>query len=191
MCIHRIVILVASLVLAGPATGQWSENGRPAAETSWRKADGDLGAMLMITDDLQSFLDQWSKPAAPGYRPNISTTDEASRGDTVAAVVLFTSCARSESGSCLAVVDFRVVRPDGTVYAEHAGAPLWDEAPPPTGHLQLGISQLAFEIEPDDPFGEYRIETRVRDLVALRTVTLVRSIAVVQGAPHVPTDARP
>jgi len=173
-----IVVLLCILATATAAAGQWSRNGQKVDDTAWRKSDGDFGAMLLVTDDYDSFVEQWEKPAAPGYKPYISTTDRAARGDTVMVVILFQGCAAAESGSCQAVVDFKVVRPDGTIYADHEGAPLWEGAVPPAGTLQLGSSQMGFQVELDDPLGEYRIVTRVRDTVSKRTLTLTRPLTV-------------
>jgi hypothetical protein len=172
--------LLASVLLLSAATahGQWRQNGDVVPDQAWRKSDGEFGALLLLTDKPDTFLEQWSRPAAPGYAPNIKTVTEARRGDVVAAMILFTRCAPATSGRCASIADFRVIRPDGSIYAEHPGAVLWREAPPGKTALQLGEAHLAFGIEQDDPIGVYKIHATVRDLIGKRSVALVQELTV-------------
>jgi len=172
-----------ALLGAAAAQAQWQEDGQQANESAWRKSDGDFGAMLLVTDQLQAFLEQWNRPPSPDYQPNISTADEAPRGGTVAAVVLFHGCAAGEQGTCRSVADFRVLRPDGSVYFAHENAPIWQDLPPARGAIQLGLAKLAFQVKDDDPLGEYTIETTVRDEVKDRTVVLTQPVRVVEALP--------
>ncbi|HEM45492.1 MAG TPA: hypothetical protein ENO23_00435 [Alphaproteobacteria bacterium] len=149
-------------------------------DVPWRRSDGPFGAMLLITDEWLAFEEAWDHPPSSDYRPHISTTETAARGDTVSIVILFQGCQANPSGACQALADFRIVKPDGSVYADHPGAPLWSETPPRPGHLQLGAAQLHFEIEPNDPIGRYAIEVRARDMVAIRNVALVQHLEVIE-----------
>ena len=180
----RTLLASVLLLTAATAHGQWRENGEVVPDQAWRKSDGDFGAMLLLTDEPAAFLERWSRPAAAGYRPNIKTVTDARRGDVVAAMILFMGCAPDASGKCEASADFRVVRPDGSVYAEHPGAELWHEAPPGKTALQLGVAHLAFEIERDDPIGVYKIYATVRDPIGKRSVALVEELAVAPSLPE-------
>lgn len=113
----------------------------------------------------------------PATRP-VSRVSEAVRGDVVAAVILFSGCASDGVGRCNTLADFRVLRPDGSVYAEHADAIVWRQAPVDGSGLQLSQAHLAFEIEPEDPVGVYEIHATVRDLIAGKSVALVQTLAV-------------
>jgi hypothetical protein len=165
-------------MLAATASAQWQSNGERVADEPWRRSDGDFGAMLLLTAHPDEFVEQWNRPAAPGYQPRIRTVTEAARGDVVSALVLFARCADDASGACWSEVDFRVVRPDGVTYAELEGAVVWKSKPPPETQLQLAQDRLGFEIEPDDPTGVYQIHATVRDMVSDRSVHLVQTLEV-------------
>jgi hypothetical protein len=176
------LLAIGAVLLAGSASGQWQQNGEPVPDEPWRRSDGDFGAMLMLTDRADDFLAQWQQPARPGYRPSLHSVSEARRGDTVTALILFTRCEASVLGECRSDLDWRVVRPDGSLYASHREVELWNAPPPPRGALQLGAGELTFEIERDDPFGRYEIHADVHDRVGDRRVSLVRVLTVLGEA---------
>ncbi len=137
--------------------------------------------MLLITNDPDGFFEQWSKPPSPDYKPHMSTVEKANRGDTVMAITLFAGCKTDELGNCDCEIDFKVLKPDGSLYSEHSNAELWIEKPgPPKGSLQVSHSNLGFEIEADDPIGEYVFEVTVRDNNALKELILKQQILVVE-----------
>lgn len=182
-------ILGCILLCAFTASAEWFENGVEVSDEAWRRSDADFGAMLLLTDDLDDFLAQWSRPAAAGYRPKISTTNAAAQGQTVTAIVLLHGCTPAESGRCRTVVDYRVERPDGSIYADSESVPLWVGEPPPGHNLQLGMARLVFEVEPDDPVGTYRIMARPRDLVSMRSMVLTQELRVEAASPSPRTSA--
>lgn len=146
--------------------------------------------MLLLTDQPDEFLEAWARPASPEYKPRMQRVFEARRGGIVAAMILFARCAPDASGNCRSVVDFRVLRPNGSVYAEHR-APLWEGPPPSPAALQLGISHMMFEVELTDPLGRYRIEAVVRDQVAKRSVSLLEELVVLEGPAEPPPRSVP
>jgi hypothetical protein len=154
-------------------------DGATAPREPWQRSDGEFGALLIVTDEIESFLEAWSKPPAAGYAPSIKPAERARRGGVVTAVVLFSGCAAAEDGNCRCDADLTVLLPDGSVYGEHRGVPVWDSAPPPGHNLQLSNGRLKFRIEDHDPLGTYRIQALVRDLVAKRSVLLEWKIEVV------------
>jgi hypothetical protein len=163
---------------AGPAdTAPWEKDGKPVGDEPWRRSDGDFGAMLFLTDQPKEFNEAWDRPAAPGYTPHMHTVSEAKRGDVVAAIVLFKRCSADPLGNCRSQVQYRVLRPDGSLYGEHT-ATLWNAPPGPLENLQRGNDQLMLRIEPNDPLGTYRIEAVVRDHIARREVSLLRELVV-------------
>ncbi len=157
---------------------QWREGGRIVPDTPWQRHDHDFGAMLLLTKKPEAFLDQWDRPSSPSYKPNISDTNEAVRGDLVAVFILFVNCAANPEGTCGAEVDYRVVKPDGSTYAEHKGATVWRSPPPPANSLQVAQDQLYMKVEPEDPLGAYRVEATVRDTVTGREVHLIQPLRV-------------
>jgi len=143
---------------------------------TWRASTGDFAAMMVFTDEPQKFLEEWSKP--PEAVPQISSVESAHRGDTVVAFVFFSGC-KANKGNCDCEVDFRLLRPDGSVYAEHSGVELWKRKPPPPGgNLQLSVANLGFRVEPLDPLGKYNLKASVHDRNAKLDLLLERKIEV-------------
>lgn len=59
---------------------------------------------------------------------------------------------------------FRVVQPDGGVYADTPPMAVWEDKPAPCGgSLQLSVQYLKVRIEPKDQLGRYVIYAQVRD----------------------------
>lgn len=152
--------------LALPVCAQWKRNFAPIADDAARKSSGDFGAQLFLTQDPQGFWEQWDRPPDPKNPPRIVTADSGCRGDVVMGVVLFSGCKADEEGECRSLVDFKVLRPDGSVYADLPGGELWNRPAMPTGYLQASVGNVAFRVEPDDPFGTYTIQATARDSVA-------------------------
>ena len=163
------------------ADAQWREGGEAVPDTEWSKSDGDLGAMLLVTDDPEGFFERWDHPPSPDYKPTLTTVSTVNRGDTVVAVVVFTGCAANADGNCQSEVDFTVLFPDGTVYEELKDGELWTDKPAPSvPRLQVSMANLGLRIEDDDPFGTYRMIAVVRDNVADRQLKLVQKVEVVE-----------
>jgi hypothetical protein len=162
--------LAGSLVpfFAPQQPGRWTQDAQPVPDVSWRKSSGDFGAMMLLTDRYQDFVKEWEKPDTPNLRP---PSGPLHRGQSIVAVVLFAGC-KAKNERCESTVDFRVLKPDGSTYAERSGLVLWDGPPPAGRNLQLSRANLGIGIEPTDPLGEYRITAVVADRVADAKVTL-------------------
>ncbi|MGH9749069.1 MAG: hypothetical protein ACRD6R_03995 [Candidatus Polarisedimenticolia bacterium] len=151
-------------------------------DTTWRKSAGRFGAMILLTDNPEEFLEQWNRPAAPGYKPQLRTTTATRRGGNVAAIIMFRGCKPDANGNCDAEVDFRLLRPDKTLYGEQKQAELWKGKPAPPGdYLQVGLGIFGIRVEPDDPFGTYTFEATVRDRLAKMQVVLTTELRVEAG----------
>ena len=179
MKLNSAAVLLAVMLAVTPVLGQGRSETGPVADNEWTSFEKDFGAMLVITDKHDEFVQAWNKPAAPDYQPRMSTVSQAVRGSTVVALVLFTNCTANEAGNCDSEVDFRVLRPDGSVYAEFANIELWKLKVPPKGVLSLGKAFVGFKIEMDDPLGTYRFEAVVRDKQANYRLALAQSLEVV------------
>lgn len=178
MAKRLMIFAVGFLLSAALAHGQWKQGGKDLPDAPWRKSVKDFGAMLLFTDKPDAFFEAWSKPD-PQYRPNISSPGQVRRGSTVVAVVVLTNCRSDDKGECNAEVDFKLLRPDGSIYGEHKGAELWQGKPAPhKGNLQLSVGNLAFGVEPDDTLGRYTLQALVRDKVANIEISLTQNIAV-------------
>jgi hypothetical protein len=176
-------LATAFILYAGFASAQWyegeGEDRTLASSEPSQGSDGDMGAMVFMTNDPEGFFKQWNKPPSPDYKPSIATVSEAQRGDVVMAVVLFSGCKPDQNGKCNSQVDFRVINPDGSIYSDLSGGELWVNKPAiPKGSLQLSVDNLGFKVELDDQLGEYRIEVAVRDLVSSSELNLLQTIVV-------------
>ncbi len=177
--VAAVVVIVACSLMT--AYAQWREGGGAVPDTEWSKSDGDFGAMLLVTDDPDGFFERWNQPPSPDYKPELTTASSATRGDVIVAVVIFTGCVANADGNCESTVDFKVLYPDGSLYADLERGELWMDKPatvPP--YLQVSVANLGLKIEDDDPFGTYRIEAGVQDLVAKRQLKLRQTIEVVE-----------
>ncbi|MCU7852827.1 MAG: hypothetical protein KZQ80_11485 [Candidatus Thiodiazotropha sp. (ex Monitilora ramsayi)] len=176
-----IHMFIALILFVGSTNAQWNEGEerRPVPDTPWRSSSGDFGAMLMITNDPDGFFEEWNKPPSPDYKPNMSTVSEAQRGDVVMAIILFSGCSADQVGDCNSQVDFKVYKPDGSLYSEHSNGELWSNKPAiPQGSMQVSVSNLGFKVELDDQLGEYRIEAVVRDMNAKKSLKLVQTFRI-------------
>ncbi|HEX4823809.1 MAG TPA: hypothetical protein VFV19_05825 [Candidatus Polarisedimenticolaceae bacterium] len=171
---------LASLVLiaigaTSPSGYQWYEDGKPVADTTWRKGWGQYGAMLHITDKPDELFAAWEKP---GAGVPVSITDVAERGKPVVGVVFFTGCSVNDSGNCDAQAVFQVFKPDGSPYGKEEKGVLWNRQPPTAGQLQLSVGAIGVRIEPQDPVGIYSIRARLHDVVSGAEVELTRTFRV-------------
>lgn len=166
-------LLAIFLLVAAPVFAQWNQDGKVVQDESWRKANGNFGVMLMLTDEPQKLMDDWKKPETP----RIKTTAVATREKPIAAVIFFTGCTELQ-GKCNAKVDFDVLRPDGSSYGSKSDASLWERSAPPARNLQLSEAYLGIRIEPQDPVGTYQVKARVRDLNANLDIDVSRTFVV-------------
>ena len=187
MKIKTAISGLAFMTLAGAVCAQWLEDGKPVADTSWRKAWGKYGAMLDLTDKPDELFEAWEKP---GAGVPVSTTDIAKRGEPIVGVVFFSGCAVNEAGLCDVEAIFQVFKPDGSPYGAEEKGELWSGKPPPTdGHLQLGVGAIGVRIEPEDPVGTYTVRAYLLDKVSRAEVELARTFRVqLAGGDQEPQD---
>lgn len=170
----RRILLVAAFLLLVPSIlpAQWNTDGAPVPDTSWRKSDGDFGAMLLLTDKPDEFFAAW-ETKSPGV--SMSETAVAKRGSPIVGVVVFTGCAPAKDGLCDSTVTYNVFKPDGTVYGEQQAGELWTgKPPPPKNGIQLSIGNMGIVLEPGDPLGTYVMRAEVHDRVSKKTLRLER-----------------
>ena len=182
-----ISLLLCLLIFSGNANTQWyageGNNRTPAPDTAHQASSGDFGAMLLITNKPDDFFEQWNQHASPTYKPNISTTNEAKRGDVVMAVILFSGCSANNNGNCVSTVTYKVYKPDGSLYTEPQKGELWSNKPAiPKGSMQLSVGNLGFKVEVDDQVGVYRIEAVVQDIISNKQVKLIQTITVTEAS---------
>jgi hypothetical protein len=155
-------ILFLVLLVTGSASGQWKKDGERVEDTADHKSVNGFGGHLIIVENPSEFMEEWLKPQTP----NITIATDVRRGVLFGAFVLFAGCKPDARGLCNAEVDYTIYKPDGSLYAERKGQPLWKEEVPPPPIIQLSRAILGFRMEKNDPAGEYKVKAKVSDLNA-------------------------
>ncbi len=155
---------VLFLILIGSSVtfSQWKQNGEHAADAPDRKDVRGFGGHLIVVENPRAFIQEWLKPETP----KIKSATLVKRDETLGAFVLFAGCKTDAQGACNAEVDYTIYKPDGSLYDERKGQPLWKEQAPPPPNVQLGKAILAFRLGKDNPTGEYKVKAKVSDLNA-------------------------
>ena len=162
-----IVLLTSSV-----AQAQWKKDGKPIEDSADRKSVGAFGGHLLVVREPKAFIENWQKPEPPRINP----VTEVQRGELLGAFVLFAGCKPDTQGRCNSEVDYSFYRPDGSLYAEQKGQPLWKEQAPPSRNTQLSRAILGIRMEKGDPPGEYKIKAKVSDLNAALSFELETKI---------------
>ncbi len=164
------LLAAAAIALPAPAGAQWFRDGARAPDQPWSKSEGNFGAMLLLSNEPDEFLDNWVQ-RTPGVR--ISTTRTARRGSPLAPFILFVGCMEDDQGGCHASFDIDVSKPDGTSLFRTPDLELWQRKPAPAeGTLGLSVGYAEIAVGDDDPLGRYLVRAEVRDEVAGITLTL-------------------
>jgi hypothetical protein len=156
------VVIFLLLIISSSASAQWKKDGAREEDAPDRKSINGFGAHLLVVENPRGFIEEWAKPETPQIDP----VTNVKRGVLYGAFVLFAGCKPDSQGRCNSEVDYIFYKPDGSLYAERKGEPLWKEQAPPGPNIQLGSAILGFRIEKDDPSGEYKVKAKVYDLNA-------------------------
>jgi hypothetical protein len=170
-------VVLAVLLGSTLPGGQAPRNGAAEPSTPWHKSAGEFGAMLLLTDQIEELQSVWNQPAS--RRPEFHSVSSMHRGGSVASVVAFRGCRAGQSGTCNAHVDFRLLRPDKSVYGEQKQVVLWKGQPQPIEQgFRLGFGAFGMRVEPDDPLGVYTFEATVVDRNANVKLVLTQELRV-------------
>ncbi|MDO6680581.1 MULTISPECIES: hypothetical protein [unclassified Shewanella] len=175
----KFLIFFISIVSFSAISEQWYENGEIAPERSFQGGIGDFGAMVFMTTNSQKMLDNWEVPTDGYY---VTNDEEVEKGQPIEALVVFYGCKANEKGNCVAEVDYRIVKPDGSVYTEIKDTELWKNKPAmPEGQLGLAVDRVGLIAELGDPVGVYTVELVIRDLVSNNEFPLYSSFKVIEA----------
>ena len=155
--------LLLILVVASPSFSQGARNDRPVGVVTDRTNVKGFGARLIVVENPEQFVQEWLKPEIPKIKRWSAT--EVKRGDSLGAFVMFLGCRTDAQGICDSEVDYTIYRPDGSIYDERKGQPIWKEASP-APNLQLSRGSLGSRFGKDEPPGEYKVKAWVSDLNA-------------------------
>jgi len=158
--ISRIIgIICFSLVIDASA---WIDRkGNPLPDEPERKSIGNFGAWLVLTDKEGQAFANWATPSESVY---IDTTDKIERGRILTAIVTFSGCGADKNGNCNLLVKYKIIQPDGAVYADLPYQEAWVDKPAPNNRsLGMSMGYIRMVIEDDEPLGKYTVQAKVVD----------------------------
>ena len=168
------LLFVPSLVCAD----QWFKSNVPADPNPSQGSVNGFGAMVLMTTDSQKSLENWSKSTKGVLIPD---AEKVNKGMPIEALVFFSGCAANTHGNCVSEVDYKITKPDGSVYAEYKNTELWRNKPAlPEGRLGLAVDRIGLIAEPQDPVGTYKVSCVVRDVVANSEFAIYSSFEVIK-----------
>ena len=130
--------------------------------------NGDFGAKLLVTDDLQGFWTAWDQPD----NPHVMTTSQITRKKPVYAVIVFHDCKAGADGKCDLSVKFEMTGPDGRPYGDSHEGVAWNGSPAPNHNLQASPASMGFILDPQDRLGRYTIIVTLTDKIAGKSLHL-------------------
>ena len=148
------------LIAGSPTFSQWKQGNKPVGDAPDRKVVNGFGGQLVVVEDPNAFIQEWIKPETP----KIKSAKNVKGDKVIGVLVLFAGCKTDNEGICKSEVDYTIYKPDGSLYTERKGQPLWKEKAPPEKNIQLGRAILAFRMEKDALHGEYKVKAKVSDL---------------------------
>jgi hypothetical protein len=179
----RAVATVLLMVTAAAASvlGRWQQDlqaGKPVADTEWRKSVDGLGVQLLLIDDEEAFLKEWTT-TPESHVAMVKSVSRVKRGAVLTAVIVFSGCGRP-NGNCDATVDFTVLGPDGSVHGDVRGAAAWSGPAPKPGIVVLSGAHLQMRIDRTRQLGEYTVHGTLRESHSKREVNLTQRFEVIE-----------
>jgi len=150
-----------SLLVCLNASAQWiDKSGKPLPDTDDRKAIGHFGAEIVFTTDAEQLEKTW---ATPSDTVHVDSIDRARINQPISAFIVFSGCQATSTGKCNVSMTFRVIQPDGKVYATTPEMEVWQDKDGPGSALALSVQYLRIRIEPHESRGRYTVYVEVRD----------------------------
>lgn len=128
----------------------------------------------------ERYLRAWDRPhGAPA--PRLVSDGELVVDQTVHAHVHFRGAAGGERDATDVVATFRLIGPLGDEVFSDLAVPIWRGPVPPPDHLQIGVNDISFALDRDNPPGDYRLEATVCDAATGLCVELVHPFLLRPG----------
>lgn len=180
-------ILFLFMVVPSISHGKWNDwQGNPIEDTEWMKSSGNFGAQLLLIGDENEFFKRWKTPSET---VKFETVSEINRGEPLITPIIFSGCYVNKSGYCMVSAALKILRPDGSNYADIPQVEIWEnKPPPPKGILELGVGYLKVIIEPEDPDGIYTVQATVTDNVKKASFVLTLTFSVPSQKPAPQTN---
>jgi hypothetical protein len=153
------------LIAASPAFSLWEQNDQTAGgEPNYKRVNGFSG-YLTVDDEPREHVRDW---LSPEETVTLRAMPTMKRGKTMGALVELMSCKQNARRVCNVRVDYRIYKPDGSIFATRAvwqKEILWKKQTPRRSY-PLGLARMHFRLGRDDPGGEYQVKAKVSDLNA-------------------------
>ncbi len=154
-------LIVLAFIPAIAIAGWINKSGEQLPDSDSRKANGDFGAQLILVSDEDELFSRW---AIPSNTVDLNTANKVKVNGAINAIIIFSGCKPDENGNCSVSMRFRVLQPDGKIYADTPPMEVWHDKPAPHGKsLELSVQYLKMVIEPKDQLGKYTVFAQVRD----------------------------
>jgi hypothetical protein len=176
----RQALLVLALLAFFNARAQWiDKQGNTLADTDDRKAIGAFGAEIVFTTDAEALESRW---AIPSDSVTVDSVESVRINQPISAFVVFSGCKPKVAGKCNVSMTFRVIQPDGKVYANTPSMEVWqDKQAPPEKALALSVQYLRVRIESHEQRGRYTVQVEVHDENSGNVLHLKKSFTATEG----------
>ena len=177
--IIQTLIVIALLITTSANAGWIDKQGHKIPDSPHMKSVGHLIAQLVITDNEAQVLKNWGTPSESVYFP---VADKIEKNKIITAFVVFGGCATDANGHCNLRMQISVYKPDGSVYSNLPIMEVWSGKPaPPNKILGLSVDYMRVIIESQDPFGQYKIDTKIIDEVSGNRMTLTAYFTAIKS----------
>ncbi len=176
-----VFVFVAACIFPSICMAEWIErSGEKLSDTAFRKSDGSFSSWLVLVQDDQALYSAWQKP---GASVRVNESEQVRINEPISAFIVFSGCEADSSGNCDVQMRFRVLAPDGSVYAESPPMEVWQGKKAPNAQLlELSVGYLKVAIEPHEQLGNYQVEAQVKDLVSGKVLLLQKPFRAASGA---------
>lgn len=159
------------------ANAGWiNKQGQILPDEEHRKSIGDFGAELIFVDNEQKLFQRW---AIPSETVNLNTIESISINKPISAFIIFSGCKSDTTGNCSVAMRFKVLQPDGKLYAKTQAMEVWHNKPAPLNHtLGLSIEYLKIVVESHEQLGNYIVVAQVRDNISGDVISLQKTFSV-------------
>ena len=161
---NNINLLIIHLLLFTPTSvfSGWTDlEGKSCKDTPDRKSIGKNGTWLILPDNEKDVFSRWDTPSDIFH---VKSTNSIERGKILSVLVFFIGCGADKDNKCNLVVKYRIIRPDGKIYAEIPYQEAWVGKPAPINNtIGLSMGYIQIIIDPGDPLGKYTVHATVYD----------------------------
>jgi hypothetical protein len=167
-----VFLALYGTVLLGQTTN--SATSPMAPDSANTQTKNGFAAQLWITERFDTLRD-WGKTE----HAVLDATTKVKRNVPVTTAIIFTNPGLDASGLANVTCDIKVLKPDGSIYADGKNLPgLIGKPAPGSDRMELADAQMKLRIEPKDPPGTYTVHVVVHDNIKKIRLSLKKSFEV-------------